>query len=279
MFIGAFFNTVSFSLTPVPEAVGVVITVKGLVTVSQDEKGNAFKGEVVLHNARVASTAGGLTTIRPNNGCVIDLKPNQAVTVDIRRECKAILASVQPGGVVVASAGGVGFDLGAVFTAVSFAQTSAPEIVGVVTRVEGLVTVSQGNTLGNAFKDEVILQNARVVTTASGSTTMRLKNGCVIDLKPNQAVTVDIRRECKAILASVQPGGVLVAGPGGAGFASAGGAGFASAGGAGFASAGGVGAVGVGSAATIGVGLASIGAINAISNSNKNSALQRLSGS
>ena len=147
--------------------------------------------------------------------------------------------------------------LGAVFTAVSFAQTSAPEIVGVVTRVEGLATVSQGNTLGNVFKDEVILQNARVVTTASGSTTIRLKNGCVIDLKPNQAVTVDIRRECKAILASVQPGGVV-----------------------GVASAGGVGAVGVGNAVIIGGGvLTFIGAINAISNSNENSALQRLSGS
>ena len=98
----------------------------------------------------------------------------------------------------------------------SFAQTpspqaSAPQEVGVVTRVEGLVTVTQGDMLGNVFKDEVILQNARVVTTASGSTTIRLKNGCVIDLKPNQAITVDFRRECKAILASIQPVGATAA--------------------------------------------------------------------
>ena len=151
--------------------------------------------------------------------------------------------------------------LGTLFAAVSFAQTPAPEAVGVVTRVEGLVTVSQGNTMGNVFKDEVILQNARVVTTASGSTTIRLINGCVVDLKPNQAVTVDFKRECKAILAAIQPAGAV-----------------------GVAGAGGVAAAGVppglsnaiivGSGVWIGVGL-----IKAISSSNENSALQRLSGS
>ena len=149
--------------------------------------------------------------------------------------------------------------LSALCSTLSFAQTPAAEAVGVVTRVEGLVTVSQNNTLGNVFKDEIILQNARVVTTASGSTTIRLKNGCIIDLKPNQAVTVDFRRECKALLAAIQAAGAVGV-------------------------AGGVGAVGVplglsnaiivGSGVWIGVGL-----IKAISSSNENSALQRLSGS
>ena len=149
--------------------------------------------------------------------------------------------------------------MSAFFTTVSFAQTPTPETVGVVIRVEGLVTVSQDNTLGNAFKEEVILQNARVVTTATGSTTIRLKNGCVIDLKPNQAVTVDFRRECKAILASIQPTGAVVA----AGVGSEAG-----------------GAVGVGDAVIIGSGiLVTVGFIKALSNSNENSALQRLSGS
>ena len=151
--------------------------------------------------------------------------------------------------------------LGTLFTAVSFAQTPSPEAVGVVTRVEGLVTVSQGNTMGNAFKDEVILQNARVVTTANGSTTIRLNNGCVIDLKPNQAVTVDFKRECKAILAAIQPAGAV-----------------------GVAGAGGVGAAGVppglNNAIIVGAGVwIGVGLIKAISSSNENSALQRLSGS
>ena len=151
--------------------------------------------------------------------------------------------------------------LSALCTTVSFAQTPAPQAVGVVTRVEGLATVSQANTLGNAFKDEVILQNARVVTTASGFTTIRLNDGCIVDLKPNQAVTIDIRRECKAILASIQPAGAV-----------------------GVAAAGGVGATGTPpglvNALIVGGGiLTGVGVINAISKSNNNSALQSLSGS
>ena len=148
--------------------------------------------------------------------------------------------------------------LSALFITTVFAQAPAPEAVGVVVRVDGLVTVSQNNTLGNVFKEEVIVQNARVVTTASGSTTIRLNNGCVIDLKPNQGVTVDIRRECKAILAGIQPVGAV--------------------------GAGGVGAAGVppglNNAVIVGAGVViGVGLINAISNSNQNSALQRLSGS
>ena len=150
---------------------------------------------------------------------------------------------------------------GALIATSVFAQVPPTEAVGVVTRVEGLVTVSQGNTMGNAFKDEVVLQNARVVTTVSGSTTIRLNSGCVIDLKPNQAVTVDFRRECKAILASIQPAGAV-----------------------GVAGSGGIGAAGVppGLSNAVVVGgavLVGLGVINAISNSNQNSALQRLSGS
>lgn len=117
--------------------------------------------------------------------------------------------------------------LSAFFTTVSFAQAPAPQAVGVVTRVEGLVTVGQNNTMGNVSKDNVILENARVATTANGSTTIRLNNGCVIDLKPNQAVTVDLRRECKAILASIQPAGAVVASGAGSGAGGAVGAGDA----------------------------------------------------
>lgn len=149
--------------------------------------------------------------------------------------------------------------LSAFFTTVSFAQAPAPQAVGVVTRVEGLVTVGQNNTMGNVSKDNVILENARVATTANGSTTIRLNNGCVIDLKPNQAVTVDLRRECKAILASIQPAGAVVASGAGSGVG---------------------GAVGAGDAIIIGSGiLVTLEAIRALSRSNENSALQRLSGS
>ena len=141
---------------------------------------------------------------------------------------------------------------------------SVREAVGVVTHVEGLVTVSQDDTLGNAFKGKVILQNARVATTATASTTIRLNNCCVIVLKPNQAVTVDYRRECKAILAFIQPSGVGgVAGAGGA-------SGIGSA----------VTPQILGNALILGSGIfTDIGFTRAIFRSRSNSALQKLSGS
>ena len=100
--------------------------------------------------------------------------------------------------------------LSAFFTTVAFAQTPARESVGVITRVDGLVTLAQDNNLGNAANNNVVLQNARVVTTRNGSITIRLNNGCIIDMKPNQALTVDARRECKALVASIQPAGAMV---------------------------------------------------------------------
>ena len=100
--------------------------------------------------------------------------------------------------------------LSAFFTTVVFAQTPARESVGVITRVDGLVTLAQDNNLGNAANNNVVLQNARVVTTRNGSITIRLNNGCIIDMKPNQALTVDARRDCAALVASIQPAGAMV---------------------------------------------------------------------
>ena len=95
----------------------------------------------------------------------------------------------------------------------AFASTGAmaqgpAESVGVVQSVDGLVTVSQGNTLGNVVKDEKILNGARVVTTSTGSALVKLNNGCLISLAPNQSVTVDPKLDCKALVASIQSTGV-----------------------------------------------------------------------
>ena len=99
----------------------------------------------------------------------------------------------------------------------AFASTSAmaqgpTESVGVVQSVNGLVTVSQGNTLGNVVEDEKILSGARVVTTSTGSTVIKLNNGCIISLAPNQAVTIDSRLECKALVAGIVGTGAVAAG-------------------------------------------------------------------
>lgn len=89
-----------------------------------------------------------------------------------------------------------------------------PVAVGVIESTDGLVTVSQANTLGNAFKDERILDGARVATTGTGTTVVRMNNGCLIKLEPNQSVTIDSRLDCRAQIASIQSTGVVAAGVG-----------------------------------------------------------------
>lgn len=91
------------------------------------------------------------------------------------------------------------------------APSAAAAAVGVVESVEGLVTVSQGNTLGNLVKDSTLVDGARVVTTSTGAASIRLTNKCRIDLSANQAVTIDSRLECKALVAGIQSTGAGVA--------------------------------------------------------------------
>jgi len=104
-------------------------------------------------------------------------------------------------------------------------MAQGPAVVAVVESVEGLATVSQGNTLGNLVKDQKIVNGARVVTTSTGSAVLKFNNGCVISLTPNQAVTIDSERECKALVAGIQSTGALAfaagAGAGGSGVAAA----------------------------------------------------------
>lgn len=94
-----------------------------------------------------------------------------------------------------------------------WAQTPAP-VVGTVQNVQGLVTVSQGNTLGNAASGTTLVNGSRVVATSSGSALITLNNGCRIPLAPNQAVVVNSGLSCNALLASVGGAGVpAAAGP------------------------------------------------------------------
>lgn len=106
--------------------------------------------------------------------------------------------------------------LAACVSAGALAQAPAAEPAGVVQSVDGLVTVSQGNTLGNLVKDANVFNNARIVTTSTGATSIKLSNGCVIDLVANQAITIDSKLDCKALVASIQSttsnaGGVFAA--------------------------------------------------------------------
>jgi len=100
------------------------------------------------------------------------------------------------------------FLLTACVTTTTLAQTPVAS-TGVVESVEGLVTVSQDNSLGNLVKDAKISSGARVVTTTTGSVSMKLASGCVIRMIPNQAVTIDSKLDCKALVASISSTGTL----------------------------------------------------------------------
>src|SRR5665647_2002308 len=52
--------------------------------------------------------------------------------------------------------------------------------VGVVQDVQGLVTVSQDNKMGNLVKGLEIVDGAHVVTTTTGTVDITLDNGCRI---------------------------------------------------------------------------------------------------
>ncbi|MES2979224.1 MAG: hypothetical protein V4731_12440 [Pseudomonadota bacterium] len=93
-----------------------------------------------------------------------------------------------------------------------WAQTPAPvpvlvpapaPAVGVIQSAQGLVTVSQGNTLSNALGGSPITNGARIVTTSTGTSSIRLSSGCTIPLSPNQAVTIDTSLSCQAQINNV----------------------------------------------------------------------------
>ena len=87
--------------------------------------------------------------------------------------------------------------------AAAFAQTS----LGTVSNVQGLVTDTVGDQVTSTNPGEQIVDGERFVTSSSGTVTLEFNNGCKLTLEPNQAVTIDSRMGCKALLAAVSPVG------------------------------------------------------------------------
>lgn len=98
----------------------------------------------------------------------------------------------------------------ALIAATAFAQDK--ERLGTVENVRGVVTVTDGATGGTAATGSPINSGMRFVTSSSGSATLKFNNGCEINLKPLEAVTVLRSMDCKALIAAVQAGGANVAG-------------------------------------------------------------------
>lgn len=100
--------------------------------------------------------------------------------------------------------------LPALVAATAFAQDT--ERLGTVDNVQGLVTVTTGTTGGTTATGNSITSGMRFVASSSGSAVLKFNNGCVVTLKPLQAVTVVRSMSCEALLAAVQSVGANVAG-------------------------------------------------------------------
>jgi hypothetical protein len=91
--------------------------------------------------------------------------------------------------------------LACLLAASAFAQAQ----LGTVTSVNGIATVTMG-TVGTAIGPGApIVDGARVITTSSGSVTLRLNNGCTATVPPGSAVTVLASLSCDQLKAAIQP--------------------------------------------------------------------------
>ncbi len=83
--------------------------------------------------------------------------------------------------------------------------------VGLASKVQGLVTVSIGTTVDSLTNNKPIFDGSRVVTSSTGSLSLNFKDGCVVDMTPNQSVIVNSSESCpdrdKAVVALGLPGG------------------------------------------------------------------------
>ena len=79
-------------------------------------------------------------------------------------------------------------------------------VIGSVTDVKGLVTVSDATSVTTVVKNAPIVDGTRFVTSSSGSAMLRLNQqgrDCEIELKPNQSLVVDQDKTCPQLLALV----------------------------------------------------------------------------
>jgi hypothetical protein len=118
------------------------------------------------------------------------------------------------------------------------AQTAGPAkrpVLGKAINVQGLVTVSDANGVSRVVSNNDVIDRNRYVTSSTGYVTLKLDKGCDIELKPNQALTVEDEKSCEVLWASIEslgnPAGALLAGGGGGGAAGGAAAGVVAGGG------------------------------------------------
>lgn len=83
------------------------------------------------------------------------------------------------------------------------AAFAEPDLIGKITQVDGLVTVSDGKTVSSVVLGGLVADDTHYVTSSTGTATLKFDNGCELRLKPRQSVTVH-REACELLIASVK---------------------------------------------------------------------------
>ena len=92
-----------------PKAIGKLVNVTGLVTVSSGSRlSNATEGAPLIVDDRIITTSTGGVTLDFDNGCDVTLKANESIKVSDEKDCAALWAGVTPVGGPVAVAAAVG---------------------------------------------------------------------------------------------------------------------------------------------------------------------------
>jgi hypothetical protein len=87
--------------------------------------------------------------------------------------------------------------------------TAQEPAAAVATRVEGLVTVSQGQLVALLQPGTALREGARVVTGSSGKTLLRVGANCQVELNPNETIVLDTGKACPELIASVKGLGTM----------------------------------------------------------------------
>lgn len=82
---------------------------------------------------------------------------------------------------------------------------AAPGILGAVTRVEGVATVTQGDAGQTVAPGIAVHDGMHFVTASRSSVILRLHSGCTIVIPPEHSVTVLESANCARLAAAVGP--------------------------------------------------------------------------
>ena len=112
------------------------------------------------------------------------------------------------------------FVVGAVATCALAQSPPAANALGAVKEVSGVVTMSVGSQVATVAPQTPVFDGSRFVASSGGRAQLRFENGCVLDLKPNEWVTIDRELDCSQQIAAIHTvtnvaaGGLFAAGGG-----------------------------------------------------------------